>query len=204
MTYGQVKRAALKLLNQYSVAGELVADSYNNQQDYINRIPELVNDAMMEIATVGRKIPVLLELKNLAYEEIGDMVRYTLPMDFLQFKSGSVVKTVDGRILHTNVYMVQGGNYLVLPKEEAGNYIIEYYRQPILLGDNPDDRISLDNDPMTHRAIPYYVAAFLVSHDEAYLYQVFYNKYEDMLARMRPEPFASVTTVADVYGGGWE
>lgn len=203
MTYGQVKNAALKLLNQYSMAGQLVADSYNNQQDYINRIPELVNDAMVEIANVGRKIPMMLELKNLAFEDLGNQVRYTLPHDFLQFKSGGVVKTVDGRLLHTNVYMVQGGSYLVLPKEEAGDYTIEYYRQPILLGDDPDDRIALDNDPLTHRAIPYYVAAFLVSHDEPFLYQTFYNKYEDLLARMRPDPYASVTTVEDVYGGGW-
>ena len=57
MTYEQVKNQTLKLLNQYSVAGNKVEGSYNNQADYLKRIPELVNDAMVEIATTARKIP---------------------------------------------------------------------------------------------------------------------------------------------------
>ena len=39
MTFEQVQNQVLKLLNQYSVAGALVAPAYNNQQDYLNRVP---------------------------------------------------------------------------------------------------------------------------------------------------------------------
>jgi len=200
MNYGQVTRAVLQLLNQYSVAGSLVAESYNNQQDYILRIPSLVNDAVMEIATTARKIPTTLRLGDLPRVELGREVEYKLPEDFYQFVSGSVVRTVDGRTLHTNVYSQKERKYLRVPEEEAGDYEVSYYRYPSLLGENPRDEDRLDNEPETHYAIPYYVAAHLVVHDEAFLYQVFYNKYEDKVAKMGPGVSAEARSVADSYG----
>jgi len=200
MNYKQIKNAVLQLLNQYSIAGTQVPGSYNNQQDYLERIPGLVNDAIMEIATTARKIPATLRLGNLPSVELGNEVEYKLPGNFYQFVSGSVVCTVDGRTLHTNVYTLQARKYLRLPKNEAGDYEVTYYRYPALLGDDPKDWDRLDNEPETHYAIPFYVAAHLVVHDEAFLYQVFYNKYEDKLAKMGPGVSAEVRPVADSYG----
>ena len=200
MNYGQVKKLVLQLLNQYSVAGTLVADSYNNQQDYILRIPALVNDAVMEIATTARKIPTTLFLGDLYREERGGEVLYTLPEDFYQFVSGSVVKSVEGKLLHTNCYKMQERRYLLLPKEEAGDYTVTYYRYPRLLSDKPADSDILDNEPETHYAVPFYVAAHLAAHDEPFLYQALYNKYEDKLAKMGPGVAAEVRPVADSYG----
>ena len=200
MTYEQVKNATLKLLNQFSVAGDEIDGSYNNQADYIKRIPELVNDAMMEIATTARKIPAVLELKNLYRESLGEMVRLTLPHDFYQFVSGSVVKTTDGWMLHTNVYSTQGKKQLILPKEEVKEYSITYYRYPKLLDDQFDRNAELDNDPETHHAIPYYVAAYLVMQDDAFQYASFYNKFEDKLEKMSAGIHAEVRIADDVYG----
>ena len=199
MTYEQVKDQVLKLLNQYSVAGDEVDGSYNNQADYIKRIPDLVNDAMMEIATTARKIPTVLNLADLYQEDLGKVVRYTLPKDFYQFVSGSVVKTEDGRVLHTNIYATQGKRHLIVPKEEAGDYTITYYRYPKLLEDRPSDSDQLDNEPETHSAVCFYVAAYLVIHDDPFQYATFYNKYEDKLAKMGPGVHAEVRTADDVY-----
>lgn len=199
MTFEQVRTATMKLLNQFSVAGDEIDGSYNNQADYLKRIPELVNDAMMEIATTARKIPAVLELKRLYQEDLGHEVRYTLPDDFYQFVSGSVVKTSDGRMLHTNVYSTQGKKHLILPKDEAKDYTITYYRYPKLLGDRPEKSAELDNEPETHRAIPYYVAAYLVMQDDAFQYASFYNKYEDKLAKMGQGIHAEVRIVDDAY-----
>ena len=63
MTYGEVKRAALLLINQYSIAGREIAASYNNQEDYIRMIPALVDAAMMEIATTVKPIPATKEVR---------------------------------------------------------------------------------------------------------------------------------------------
>jgi hypothetical protein len=63
MTYQECKNQVLKLLNQYTIAGSAVADGYNNQADYIRRIPSLINDAMMEISTTVRKLEALCDLR---------------------------------------------------------------------------------------------------------------------------------------------
>lgn len=200
MNYGQVRDQVLKLLNQYTAAGNPVADSYNNQADYLARIPGLVNDAVMEIATTARKIPATLNLGELYPEEVGGQVRYELPGNFYQFVSGSVVKTHTGKLLHTNQYSTQGRKFLLVPKGEAGDYTVTYYRYPELLGEEPRDTDELDNAPETHYAVAFYVAAYLVNHDDFSLSALFNNAYEDKLAKMGPGVSAEVRRVADVYG----
>lgn len=212
MNYGQVRDQALKLINQYSVAGEKVALSYNNQEDYVLRIPGLVNDCMMEIATTARKIPATLILSyDLDYDFIGNYTRFQLPDDFYQFKTGdTLVTTAEGFTFHTNLYRIQGRNYLLIPSRElerGQTYTITYYRYPTMLPEKPADDAALDNVPETHYAIPYYVAAYLVIYDDAFQYASFYNKYEDRLQKMMPDISAEAHPVADVYGGfgdlGW-
>lgn len=200
MNYGQVRDQVLKLLNQETVAGTPVPGSYNNQQDYLNRIPALVNDALVEIATTARKIPDTLNLRDLYREELGETVRYELPRKFFQFVTGSIVKTTDGRILHTNLYSVQDRKFLLIPAAEDGEYMVTCYRYPYLLPDDPKDDTPLDNSPETHSAIAFYVAAHLVIHDDAFLYASFYNKYEDKLAKMGPILNFEVRPTEDVYG----
>ena len=56
MTLKDVTDVSLQLINQYSIAGTPVSSGYNNQQDYLLRIPLLVNDAQNYIATTARKI----------------------------------------------------------------------------------------------------------------------------------------------------
>lgn len=212
MNYGQVKNQVLQLLNQYSVAGDTVAPSYNNQQDYINRMPALVNDAVLEIATTARKIPAQLVLTtaveegeepSVAWEEYGDRIRFTMPEDFYQFKTGDTfVQTNDGHVFHTNVYSMQGRKYLLIPKrefDEGRTYEITYYRYPTLLAAKPADTDELDNIVETHYAVPFYVAAFLVMHDDAFLYSAFYNKYEDKLAKMGAGVSVELGPVGDAY-----
>ena len=206
MTYKWVRDQVLKLLNQYTMAGAPVANTYNNQDDYLNRIPSLANDAIMEIATTVKKIPATVRLADLYREEDdGENVRYRLPSNFFQLQTGSVVVTTDGRRLHTNVYQVEGRSYFLIPKDEVGDYAITYYRYPALLPDAPPESTRLDNTEETHMAIPYYVAAFLVAGEDAFRCALFNNKYEDKLAKMSTGTFVEVAPVADVYdtdGGG--
>lgn len=206
MTFEQVQNQVLKLLNQYSVAGALVAPAYNNQQDYLNRVASLANDAVMEIATTARKIPATLDLSTLWSEDAGDWVRYELPEDFYQFKTGDTLLTTDdGHLLHTNRYTISGQKYLLVPKreiEEGSSYTITYYRYPRLLSDKPAPTDELDNAPETHYAVPFYVAAFLVIHDDNFLFASFYNKFEDKLAKMSAGLSVEARSVDDVYNFG--
>jgi len=199
LTYGQVRDQTLKLLNQYTVAGRPVEPSYNNQEDYIKRIPALVNDAMMEIATTARKIPAQLRLRDLGCTKMGGQVRYELPEDFYQFVSGSVVTTVEGAVLHTNRFARLGQRTFLVPDTENGDYTLTYYRYPRLLEEEPDEEEQLDNEPETHYAIPFYAAAFLADHDDSFLCALFMNKFEDKLAKMSQGVNARPETVSDVY-----
>ena len=175
-------------------------NTYNNQQDDLNRIPALVNDAVMEIATTARKIPAVLRLEDLERQEEGDQVRYALPEDFYQLISGSIVKTDRGTLLHTNLYTIRGRKYLAVPKEEAGGYALDYYRYPRPLSDKPRDTDELDNEPDTHYAVPFYVAAFLADREDPWLAALFNNKFEDKLAKLGGGRTAEVRPAADAYG----
>lgn len=206
MTYEQVKKQVLQLLNQYTIAGTEVSSSYNNQEDYLLRIPGLVNDAMMEIATTAKKIPATIELTELDGEVVGDKVRFELPEDFYQFKTGDTfaLTTDDGHYFHTNLYNLQGKQYLLIPLSEMDRgvqYTVTYYRYPQLLPDDPNPNIELDNTVDTHYAIPFYVAAFLVIHDDNFQFASYYNKYEDKLQKMSPGVSVEMTSATASDGG---
>lgn len=62
LTLEQAQNMAIQLMDQYSVAGNLVAQTYNNQKDYLLRVPLLVNDAQNYIATTAKKIPAELRI----------------------------------------------------------------------------------------------------------------------------------------------
>ena len=206
MTYAQIQERVLKLLNRHSMAGSLIPTSYNNQQDYLNRIPSLVNDAMMEIATTARKIPAVLDLAELEGEDLGETRRYALPEDFYQFRTGdTLLRTRSGQTLHTNRYALQGRNYLLVPAAElaeGGRYEVGYYRYPALLPDKPAGDTELDNVPEAHDAAAFYTAAFLALHDDDFLFASLYNKYEDKLKKLGPGVSAEVHDLDEAAGMG--
>jgi hypothetical protein len=205
MTYKQVKNQVLKLLNQYTVAGNSVAESYNNQADYIKRIPSLINDAMMEISTTARKIEEVLELTPESAAEVTDQeYRFAMPSNFFQFKSGDNFIHFRDREYRHRVYVYRGQNYITLPKtlvEECSPLLI-YYRYPNLLDETGAEIVPgtvLDNAPEVHRAIPYYVAGTLALHDDAFLASTLMNAYEDKLAKMEPQIVVEAAPVQDAY-----
>lgn len=200
MTYKELREQVLMLLHQYSVAGSPVEPLYNNQADDLVRIPAFLNEAAMEIATTVRKIPAVLDLSELPCEDLGRQLRFVLPENFYQFKSGDTVRSDDGRLLHTNCYLFHGRQCLVLPKEEAANCRITYYRYPWLLDREPDDAAVPDNAPETHTALCCYAAAMLAAHSDPWLCSLLMNRYDDKLRKLQATLSAEVHPVQDDYG----
>ena len=62
MLYSEIKRAVLSHINQYSIAGGQVSLTYNNQADYVNRIPQLINEALVNIRTSVKPLPTVVEV----------------------------------------------------------------------------------------------------------------------------------------------
>lgn len=196
MRYADIKRAVLSHINQYTMVGSPVAPSYNNQADYLNRIPTLMNEALVNIRTFVKPLPVVYDL--VGGEEYGDYMRYELPSDFWSLRSGGVTIIRDGHYMKTNNYHLQGAKYILVPE---GDCTIEYYRYPELLpmdGSIPDD-YEVNEDLEVLQTATYYVSAYLVLQEDEFAYAQLYNDYESRLARIAPRVTVENIPIKDVF-----
>ena len=202
MNYGQMRDYILQLINRYSVAGTPYLSSYNNQQDYINRIPELINDGLFYIASSIRKLPAHKVLKPEEGEIYGNgYIRHEWPEDCLEIRSGGLMLPKSGNRRWLTEYIIQEPNHILLPewvKEEA---VLEYYRLPKRL-DSPEDGEKIDAAIDVQYAVCFYAAAHLVQFDDAYTYTSLYNEFERKAERLIQSPTTEIRQVHDVYGFG--
>lgn len=209
MTYGECRDAALNLIHQESIAGTVIPGTYNNQQDYLDKIPSLINAAQMDIATTTKPIPAEVMLGDMLCEFKHGNYVYQLPDDLWQRRgSGILVPTRENRYdkpglrydRFNHVRMV-GNEQLILPTQLPPDCILEYYRYPIRLRTNPlpEDWDLLDNVPEAQEAVPYYVAAHCVMYDDAFLYATLYNEYTAKKNSMHDLVRTEMDTVQDVY-----
>lgn len=204
MNYKWARDFTLELINQYSIAGAVVPGSYNNQADYLLRIPKLLNDAQMYVATNQGRIRTSVPMSTMEHEQKGSWVSYKLPADCWQVCSSGIVILGDEGVQRFHRYHQIGGDTLLVPSELDGELLLEYFRYPKLLEQNPLETDELDNTPVAQMVLPYYVAAHLVMHDNDFAYQSLYNEFEAKMARLAEVPKTEVTAAEDSYGGaGW-
>jgi len=202
MTFGEIKRATLQLMNQYSVAGGSISPTYNNQQDYINRIPFLVNDAMVYIATHAKGINRAVNLSELTSENLGKMTKYSMPTDFFSFVTNYAQRWGDKGIDYWSFTAVRDGGIFMLPSLAPPDAFVEYNRLPTLLPEEPADYMELDNSVDAQMLIPYYVASHLFVDENAYAQAILYNEFETRLSRLANPKSYAVVDRNDVYDFG--
>lgn len=193
MNYGELKAFVLQLLNQYSVAGQEIALTYNNQADVVARIPGLVRDALYYVATTARRLRTAAELAE--PERRGGWLIYDLPEDVYQLIGGLV--RCDGS--RCWAYRVVGGRQVLVPASEAGQLVVEYYRYPSVPAGIPEDDDFLDCPPEAQTAVAYYVAAHLAMEDNNFLYGSLYNEFEAKVSRLQAGYLAEQAVTEDVY-----
>lgn len=208
MNYGQLKRTVMQLVFSESIAGNEIPVTYNNQADYLRMIPALVNDGMMYIATTVKRIPEMIPLSDLDKEEKGGYYMYTMPENFWRMHNGGIVwphQGFDGNIIYERYhwYRLYANDKLMVPANvpNLDEMMLEYYRYPVMLGDDPLDNTELDNTPETHAALPYYVAAQLVLYDDPFRYSALWNAFETRLGRITEPITTEYNRVDDAYGG---
>lgn len=200
MNYAWVRDMALKLIDQYSVAGELVAPSYNNQTDYLLKIPALVNDGLSLLFTRYRPVRAFVPVGTLDRVEVNGLDTYLLPKRLWKIcGSGLIAAGEDGLPYRYSGYRLMGEDSLILDKGAPGNLLLEYYCRPIALNENPTDKVELDGTEEMHMALPYYVAAHLVMHDSPFAYQALSNEFEARAQRLLPDTRAELACVEDAY-----
>lgn len=208
MNYGQARDAALKLLHQYSIGDTRIARSYNDQGDYLRRVPELVDDAMWIIAAGPRRLLAARRLKPERARDRGGMACYTLPEDLMEIVPGGVLVLEDGETRYESGFVRADANHILLPRC-GGEVWLEYYRRPCSCLEScaegetePPDCAELDNAPETHRAIPYYVAAHLVLQDDETVYLALLREWRSLLETLVCAPQPQRRVIRDVYGWG--
>lgn len=193
MTYGEVKRMALKLIFSDTAGGVPIEGSYNDQADYLAAIPALVDSAQMDIAVRAKKIPALIALSELRHETRDEVTAYELPEDCREVE-GPVLPDMtrpDYRVLAGKIY---------LKGEAPQGTLLAYGRYPVSVGGDPEDDLELDGTPDVHSAIPYFVAAQLVLYDDSYRYGALRNEYESRVTALRDKPRCESGSIEDVYG----
>lgn len=190
MNYQWAQDTVLKLIDRYSVAGTPMALSYNNQADFVAKIPALLDDALSLIAATVRKMPKTVRLKDLACETVGEMRVYTLPEDCLQVCPSSA----EGAGLLDDSHLALTGG--------AGDGMLTYYRRPVLLGDAPASETELDGTREMQMASVYYAAAHLMLHEDDYAYKALLVEWERRLGRLMPLPRTETRCIENVYGEG--
>jgi hypothetical protein len=199
MTYTELKNFALQLINRYSIAGSVTPPTYNNQNDYTNRIPALLRDAQNYIATTVKKIPAMVALDDLQYTEINGTRIYELPRDLWKLMPpGLWMYTKTGAVRYGG-FKRMGNRTIALPATHPAGMTVEYYRYPKNLGAQPRGSDELDNDSETHAAAAYYVAAHLIMDEDPFMYSTLYNEFEAKLGRLVEPVTTEVYTTDDVY-----
>lgn len=200
-TYDEIKRLTLELIHQSTLNGRPIASSYNNQIDYEKRIPALINMAVRSVCTLSKRLVKLAELKN--GTAFAGNIRYQLPEDFYQLKSGGVYTTTRKGILCSLTQFRFLGRDLLVPVEVPRQVYIEYYAYPPSLPPDPQPDDSLDLDEEILDCAQVYAAAQLVANENEYLYASLYNDYESRLSRISQGLVAESLPVHDSYGFGW-
>ena len=120
--YGELRREVLSRVRKYSIAGQVTPASYNCQADDLNRIPLLLNEALVQLRTEGKRDTAAAVLTG--GEESGGWVRYRLPEDCYALHTGGVTVLRDGKMRRTNDYRLQGKDFLA-PSGET--YTVRYW-----------------------------------------------------------------------------
>lgn len=195
MTYGEIRRKVLEKIDRATINGTPIPAAYNGQSDALRRIPGLINEAVTVICTERHRYTGYFAPKD--GTPFGKRIRYALPEDFYSMQGGSVFRMCGDDAESCTDYRLAGREIILPP----GDYLVEYWRYPDLLPDDPDDsfdyRMGLD---ILHAAMCFAAARLVVTEDET-LYNALMRDYRAWLQEMDVPFWTESSKVADVYGG---
>lgn len=200
MQYLDFKNRVLMLINQYSIAGESIALSYNNQDDYVLRIPALLNSAQRYIATTAKPIYASMPLDWEVAEQRDGFYIFTMPEDFWQLVGRGIPVLKNGEFTMYHRFRWMGRDKLVIPAKDKATMEVHYHRYPVDVPNDPRDDFELDNEADAQEAAAYYVAAYLAMFDNSFAYSALYNEFESRRQQMVERPQTEYDRIEDMYG----
>jgi hypothetical protein len=191
------------LINQYTIAGEGIALSYNNQDDYVLRIPSLLDSVQRYLATTTKPIYASMELDWDKAEQRDGFYIFTMPDDFYQLVGRGIPVMKDGEFTMYHRFRWMGRNKLVIAAKDKADYSwldVTYHRHSKPVPARPDEDFELDNEPDAQEAATYYVAAYLAVHDNSFAYSALYNEFEARRQQMFERPQTEYDRIENIYG----
>lgn len=207
MKYGEFKDYVLQLINQYSANGDELEASYNDQADYIMRIPHLLNAAMLDITANAQPLVGVMHPMEELQEDLGNgWTRVTVPEDFMRMTEDGIPVIRHGRQTRIKAYYLVGGDKVDIRNDLMRYGVLEYCREPVRVDTTPGagiDSVALDGSLEAQTAAAYYVAAMLVLQDDAFAYSALRNEYDDRLSSMKKRLRAESYFVEDTMGASY-
>lgn len=203
MTWGECKLIALQTMFANEGATINVDDT---NQDYIHAMPGKANEALHQLATVGRPI-----LKRFwitigdGLEESATEERLTLPAAEARYQIKLTDYCPRFRALEPQMLMLdsqgiydqaeewdlEGDDVLVLPGNVLGTYTMWYDAYPQTITASTPEDTELDVASEAAALIPLYIAAELYKEDELAMATMFRNEFEDGLVKLQQSYAAS-------------
>lgn len=197
MKWGECKLIALQTM--FSNEGtEINEDDVN--QDYLNAMPGKANEAMHQIATVGRPIlknfRIRIQAGVSAAEGTEELVLPTVEKNYRvtlkdycpRFRcierNQLMLETADG-YGRAQDWDLEGDDVLVLPGDTAGTYTVWYDAYPVKITASTADDTELELAEEAAALVPLYIAAELYKEDELAMATMFRNEFEDGLVKLQ-------------------
>lgn len=189
MKYGEFKNFVLGLINQAHARGIALDEYYNDQADYLHRIPGLYNAAMLELASEAVTLVGVMEATpSSTVRSPEGFVAVAVPDDFIAMTGDGIPVVRGGQMTRIKGYYMVGADTVMIRSDLVENGVLEYRRRPERL---PMDPINIDADKQLdgteemQNAAAYYTAAMLVLQDDAFAYSALRNEYDDKLSEMK-------------------
>lgn len=203
MDYRTFRRLVLEHIDQYSVAGTVIPDTYNNQADDTSRIVGLTNIALRTIATHTAPILATIDPNDEQFEEFCEdlgngWTKITMPKDFFRLTGQGMPRFFpNGNFERTMNYTFFTDREILFRTDELPGMKLTYYRYPRIVKGNMEE--ILDCSEAVADAASFYVAAELARDADPYAYQSLYNEYEGLLSMLQKPMSAEFVPTKDVY-----
>ena len=179
----------LGLINQAQARGVELDEYYNDQADYLQRIPGLYNAAMLELASEAVTLVGVMEpTQSSTVRSPEGFVAVAVPDDFIAMTGDGIPVVRGGQMTRIKGYYMVGADTVMIRSDLVENGVLEYRRRPERLPMDPaeiDADKQLDGTEEMQNAAAYYAAAMLVLQDDAFAYSALRNEYDDKLSEMK-------------------
>lgn len=188
MKLGELKRYAIKLIDEYSNNANITDD-----EDIRLKLNDLFNIAQIEMATTLRPIEKVFKFSLPSDEYIAkeDEIYVTIPLpeDFFDIKK---LRFYPREKALCNDYYIQAKN-LKINRLAFAKYELEYNAYPTIITEETNDEHELEVDLDAQMFLPYYVAADILKSDVSANYTSFEAKYNNKLELLKQKDRNTIT-----------